>query len=81
MQNEGWIGSIPSRKHEEHLSPSYASPLPCPPALQSKKKDFSMSSAAAKHEGAAVGIKDGLTFLLLELLLEEGEDLTNFSLE
>jgi hypothetical protein len=74
MQNEGemmegLIGSIPSRKHKEHLSPSYASPLPHPPDLHSKEKEFSMSSAAAKHEGAAVGIKDGLTFLLLELLL------------
>jgi hypothetical protein len=32
-------------------------------------KKSSTSSAAVKHEGAGVGIKDGLTFLLLELLL------------
>jgi hypothetical protein len=39
------------------------------PDLHIKKKEFSMSSVAAKHEGAAGGIKDGLTFLHLELLL------------
>jgi hypothetical protein len=37
-QMEGSIGSIPSRKHEEHLSPSYASPLPRPPPKPKPKK-------------------------------------------
>jgi hypothetical protein len=46
-----------------------ASPLPRPPDLHSKEKEFSMSSAATKHEGAGGGIKDGHTFLHLELLL------------
>jgi hypothetical protein len=39
---EGSIGSIPSRKQEKHLSPSYASPLPRPPPkLDSKKSALS----------------------------------------
>jgi hypothetical protein len=44
-------------------------PVPCPALdLHRKEKEFSMSTAA-KLEGAAGGIKDGLTFLHLELLL------------
>jgi hypothetical protein len=44
---EGSIGSITSRKHEEHLSPSYASPLPRPPP----KPDPNKSALSQNSEG------------------------------
>jgi hypothetical protein len=46
---EGSIGSIPRWKHEEHLCPSYATPLPRPPPKpDSKKSALSQNSEGRK---------------------------------